>query len=58
MEDGAKYSWQEAADSGQQVELRGQISGIKLISDLRLLTSVINDYNYFSHAMRSALSAN
>jgi hypothetical protein len=43
MEHGGKDSWQEAANSRQQVEVRDQMSEVrvKLISDLRLLTSVI-----------------
>ena len=53
-----KYSWQEAAGSRQNQEdrsqrsevrsqrsdIRGLRSGINLISDLRLLTSVIDDF--------------
>ena len=35
----------EKRDKGQKSEIRRQRSGVKLISDLRLLTSVIDDFN-------------
>jgi hypothetical protein len=42
-----KNSRQVAVSSGQKSEDRDQTSGVKLISDLRLLTSVIDDLNDF-----------
>jgi hypothetical protein len=36
-----------AESSGQKSEIRRQRSGVKLISDLRLLTSVIDDFYAF-----------
>ncbi len=41
-DDRGKESWQEAASS-KRSEIRRQRSGVNLISDLRLLTSVIDD---------------
>ena len=39
---------QLAASNGQLAEIRRQKSGVKLISDLRLLTSMIDDsYNIY-----------
>jgi hypothetical protein len=35
------------SSKNQRSEIRRQRSGVKLISDLRLLTSVINDFNDF-----------
>ena len=40
---------QLAASNGQLAEIRRQKSGVKLISDLRLLTSVIDDPNGFNN---------
>ena len=39
---------QRAAGRNQRSEIRRQRSGVKLISDLRLLTSVIDDFNGFN----------
>ncbi len=38
---------QQAASREQRAEIRRQRSGVKLISDLRLLTSVIDDFYDF-----------
>jgi hypothetical protein len=38
---------QTAEDRNQRSEIRRQQSGVKLISDLRLLTSVIDDFYAF-----------
>jgi hypothetical protein len=38
---------QLAAGRNQRSEIRRQKSGVKLISDLRLLTSLIDDFNAF-----------
>jgi len=39
---------QLAAGRNQRSEIRRQRSGVELISDLRLLTSVIKDFNGFN----------
>jgi hypothetical protein len=39
---------QRIAGRNKRSEIRGQKSGVKLISDLRLLTSVIKGFNSFT----------
>ena len=51
---GGHGAWGNTAGSeqleirGQRSDVKGQRSGVKLISDLRLLTSVIDDFNGFN----------
>ena len=47
MEVGKHRAWSRGKDSWQKSEIRRQRSGVKLISDLRLLTSVIDDFYDF-----------
>ena len=39
------HSWQLAVGRNQRSEIRRLISGVELIFDLRLLTSVVDDFN-------------